>query len=176
MLAEIAPQVSMASVNLIEKIVSGAQTGADRAGLDFAFENGIAHGGWCPKGRKAEDGTIDFRYLLTETPSASYPQRTEWNVRDADATGIFSLAAVLTGGSKKTVEFAKKTGPLNQGMTVEARGISIYREMRWILGSGLYKNRSRNLSGIQRASAKIVRPICAWKTKSTSGSQKPPCR
>ena len=50
------------------KIVSGGQTGADRAALDFAIGHGIPHGGWCPKGRKAEDGPIDPRYELTETP------------------------------------------------------------------------------------------------------------
>src|SRR5512139_1952957 len=71
-------------VALVEKIVSGGQTGADRAGLDFAIEHGIPHFGWCPKGRKAEDGSIDWRYDLKETPSSDYPQRTEWNVRDSD--------------------------------------------------------------------------------------------
>ena len=56
----------------IEKIVSGGQTGADRAALDFAIERSIEHGGWCPQGRKAEDGTIDPRYNLQETPSSGY--------------------------------------------------------------------------------------------------------
>jgi hypothetical protein len=65
-------------------------------------------GGWCPKGRKAEDGPIDLKYPLKETPSASYLQRTEWNVRDSDATVLFSIESALTGGSKKTVEFARK--------------------------------------------------------------------
>lgn len=59
------------------RIVSGGQTGADRAALDFAIEHSIPHSGWCPKGRKAEDGTIPARYQLTETPSAAYIQRTE---------------------------------------------------------------------------------------------------
>ena len=63
-------------------------------------------GGWCPKGRKAEDGPIDPKYSLKETPSASYIQRTEWNVRDSDATVLFSIEPTLTGGSKETVEFA----------------------------------------------------------------------
>jgi len=67
---------------VIEKVISGGQTGADRAALDFAIAHGIPYGGWCPAGRLAEDGTIDARYILKETPSASYPQRTEWNVRD----------------------------------------------------------------------------------------------
>jgi hypothetical protein len=97
-------------VNLIEKIISGGQTGADRAALDFAVEHGIPHGGWCPKGRKAEHGSIAWRYDLKETPSADYAQRTEWNVRDSDGTVIFSFGPTLTGGSKKTAEFAQKHG------------------------------------------------------------------
>ena len=92
----------------IERIVSGAQTGADRAALDLAIERGIPHGGWCPRGRKAEDGTIDPRYNLQETPSSNYVQRTEWNARDSDGTVVFSIAPILTGGSKKTVELAQK--------------------------------------------------------------------
>ncbi len=93
---------------LLDKIVSGGQTGADRAALDWAIENGIPHGGWCPKGRMAEDGPIPKRYNLTETPSRDYPQRTEWNARDSDGTVVFSIAPILSGGSKKTVSFAKK--------------------------------------------------------------------
>jgi Circularly permutated YpsA SLOG family len=92
----------------IEKLISGAQSGADRAALDFAIDHRIPHGGWCPLGRKAEDGTIDPRYNLQETPSSGYVQRTEWNARDSDGTVVFSIAPVLTGGSKKTVELAHK--------------------------------------------------------------------
>jgi hypothetical protein len=65
-------------------------------------------GGWCPKGRKAEDGTIDPKYPLKESSSVSYLQRTEWNVRDSDGTVVFSIVPILSGGSKKTVEFARK--------------------------------------------------------------------
>jgi hypothetical protein len=91
-----------------QRIVSGGQTGADRAALDFAIAHGIPHGGWCPRGRKAEDGRIDGRYQLKETPSSSYVLRTERNVRDSDGTVVFSIAAGLTGGSKRTVELAQK--------------------------------------------------------------------
>jgi hypothetical protein len=90
------------------KIVSGGQTGADRAALDWALAHGVPCGGWCPKGRKAEDGPIDPKYPLKETPSSSYLQRTEWNVRDSDATVLFSTESDLTGGSKRTMEFARK--------------------------------------------------------------------
>ncbi len=62
---------------VLEKIISGGQTGADKAALDFAIKGGIPHGGWCPKGHRAKDGPIDDRYQLKETPSSNYLQRTE---------------------------------------------------------------------------------------------------
>jgi len=91
-------------------VVSGGQTGADRAALDWAISRGVPHGGWCPRGRRAEDGRIDGRYRLTETPREEYLQRTEWNVRDADGTVIVSLSGSLTGGSRKTAELAARQG------------------------------------------------------------------
>lgn len=107
----------------IERIVSGGQTGADRAALDVAIALGIPHGGWCPKGRRAEDGPIPDRYNLTETPSTDYLQRTERNVRDSDATVVFSIDPVLTRGSRRTAEFAVQLGNpwlhLHGGMTME---------------------------------------------------------
>ncbi|MBA4150339.1 MAG: putative molybdenum carrier protein [Verrucomicrobia bacterium] len=93
---------------VIKKIISGGQTGADRAGLDFAIANGVPHGGWCPAGRFAEDGKIPKRYALRETPGANYPERTEFNVRDSDGTVIFSLAGELAGGSRLTYWMAIK--------------------------------------------------------------------
>ena len=91
-------------------IISGGQTGADRAGLDFAISHNIPHKGWCPKGRKAENGRISTQYQLQETPSSAYLQRTEWNARDSSGTVIFTMSRELTGGSKKTAEFASKHG------------------------------------------------------------------
>ena len=93
---------------MVSKIISGGQTGADRAALDWAIKRGIPHGGWCPKGRKAEDGTIDHRFNLVETPSDDYAQRTEWNVRDSDATAVFSILRELRGGSLLTVQLAEQ--------------------------------------------------------------------
>jgi hypothetical protein len=72
------------------------------------LSRGIECGGWCPKGRKAEDGRIAAKYPLIETPSANYVQRTEWNVRDTGGTVILSIEHELTGGSRKTAEFAVK--------------------------------------------------------------------
>jgi hypothetical protein len=93
---------------VLQKIISGGQTGADRAALDFAIQRGISHGGWCPRGRLAEDGAIPARYQLSEIPSPDYAQRTEWNVRDSGGTVIFSIACVLTGGSKQTAELTRQ--------------------------------------------------------------------
>jgi len=92
---------------MIERIVSGGQTGADRAALDAALELGVACGGWCPKGRRAEDGRLASRYPLRETTSASYPQRTGWNVRDSDGTLILARGE-LRGGSALTAALARR--------------------------------------------------------------------
>jgi hypothetical protein len=91
-------------------IISGGQTGADRAALDFAIEHDIAHGGWCPRGRLAEDGRIPPRYALRETPSRRYSQRTQWNVRDSDATVAFTIAPATVGGTSLTLACARRCG------------------------------------------------------------------
>ncbi|HPA20373.1 MAG TPA: putative molybdenum carrier protein [Verrucomicrobiae bacterium] len=93
---------------LVEKLVSGGQTGADRAALNAAIALGLPHGGWCPKNRRAENGTIPDHYNLTETPGAGYPVRTEWNVRDSDGTVVLTLGELATGGSRKTIEIARR--------------------------------------------------------------------
>ena len=87
-------------------IVSGGQTGADRAALDWAIARGIDHGGWCPRGRRAEDGAIAARYRLRETPSGEYPQRTEWNVRDSDGTLVLTRGRA-EGGTAFTIALAR---------------------------------------------------------------------
>lgn len=82
----------------------------DRAALDWAMQNGIAHGGWCTKGRRAEDGRIPDRYLLQETPQRHYRQRTKWNVRDAEVTLVITSSSELSGGSLFTRDCADKLG------------------------------------------------------------------
>ena len=94
---------------MIERIVSGGQTGVDRAALDTALALGLPCGGWCPRGRRAEDGEIDPRYPLQETPSADYPQRTEWNVRDSDGTLILTRGRP-SGGTALTITLARRHG------------------------------------------------------------------
>lgn len=91
----------------LKKIISGGQTGVDRAALDAAIACNFEYGGWIPKGRLAEDGPIPFSYVLNETPLADSRQRTEWNVRDSDATLIISTLP-LTGGTKFTETCAEK--------------------------------------------------------------------
>ena len=95
---------------ILRKIVSGGQTGSDRAALDWAISRGVPHGGWCPKGRRAEDGPIPAPYALQETESASYFVRTERNVVDSDGTVVFSIQPLFSGGSKKTAEFPRNHG------------------------------------------------------------------
>jgi hypothetical protein len=87
---------------IIRKIISGGQTGADRAAFDAALALGLPIGGWVPKGRKAEDGVIPAHYSnLRETDADDYESRTRLNVREADATLILSHGP-LTGGSQLT--------------------------------------------------------------------------
>src|SRR5208283_1924431 len=74
----------LCTVTTVERVISGGQTGADRGGLDAAIDLGLSHGGFCPKGRRAEDGTIPKRYKLEETASADYADRTRKNVKTAD--------------------------------------------------------------------------------------------
>ena len=94
---------------MISKIISGGQTGADRAALDVAIDYGIPHGGWIPKGRKTEDGILPDKYNLQEMPTSSYPKRTEKNILDSDGTLIISHGE-LTGGSALTRKLATKHG------------------------------------------------------------------
>jgi len=92
---------------MIELIMAGGQSGADRAALDVAIALGIPHGGWCPKNRIAEDGRIPEIYNLKETPSEEYPMRTELNIRDSDATVIFLNGGVGVG-SLLTMDLARR--------------------------------------------------------------------
>jgi hypothetical protein len=92
---------------MILKIISGGQTGVDRAALDAGLRYGIPVGGCCPAGRKAEDGTIPERYPLTELESPDYATRTEKNVVDSDATLVLNLGN-LADGTELTVQLARK--------------------------------------------------------------------
>lgn len=92
----------------VEKIISGGQTGVDRSALDFALKYKIDCGGWCPKGRKAEDGNIPENYPLQETSTRKSAKRTELNVKDSDGTLIISCRNELIEGTKLTEEYCVK--------------------------------------------------------------------
>lgn len=89
------------------KILSGGQTGADRAALDAAIDLGLPLAGWLPRGRKTEDGPLPPRYALREMDSDSYRDRTEKNIIDSDGTLIVSFGPP-TGGSALTEALALK--------------------------------------------------------------------
>ena len=94
---------------MLNKIVSGGQTGVDRAALDVGLALGLAVGGGCPRGRRAEDGRIPDRYPLTETPEPDYEVRTRRNSEDADGTLILNRGT-LDGGTALTVAHARRIG------------------------------------------------------------------
>jgi hypothetical protein len=91
------------------KVVSGGQSGVDRAALDAGRAVALPLGGWCPRGRKAEDGPIHPSYPLDETPDEDYAQRTEWNVRDADGTLVLTRGRA-SGGTAFTIAVARRLG------------------------------------------------------------------
>ena len=90
---------------MIEKVVSGGQSGVDRAALDIAIRNELPHGGWCPSGRRAEDGRIGKHYHLTEAATSEYAERTRLNVRDSDGSLILTRGRPC-GGTALTLEYA----------------------------------------------------------------------
>jgi len=94
---------------MLRRIISGGQTGVDRAALDAALELGLPCGGYCPAGRRAEDGPIPRRYPLEETSSPSYAARTWANVRLADATLVLSPGPPR-GGTALTVCACQRLG------------------------------------------------------------------
>lgn len=113
------------------KIVSGGQTGVDRAALDAAIELSMKHGGWCPRGRRAEDGAIHSRYKLMETESGEYLERTRRNIEDSDGTLILNTGT-LEGGTALTRQFADKTG--KPCLVVDPQSTdTIERVRQWIM-------------------------------------------
>lgn len=95
---------------MIQKIISGGQTGVDRAALDVSIKLNIPHGGWCPKGRKAEDGVISAQYNLIETESDDYSERTKANINDSSGTLIVvpSLPLNVNDGTILTIDYVNQ--------------------------------------------------------------------
>jgi hypothetical protein len=94
---------------MVRRIVSGGQTGVDRAALDFAIRRGIPHGGYCPKGRRSESGRIADRYRLIECASPDYAMRTALNVVHSDGTLILSRGEP-EGGTQLTAALCGQYG------------------------------------------------------------------
>ena len=115
------------------EIRSGGQTGVDRAALDAAIDAGIPCGGWCPAGRRAEDGPIPARYALDETDSCDYAERTRLNVRDSHATLIVTRGPP-TGGTAMTEDIAHEMGRARQIVDLSAAGFDPDRSADEVFG------------------------------------------
>jgi hypothetical protein len=136
--------VSPRHPRLPTRIVSGGQSGVDRAALDVALEMGIEAGGWSPAGPPPEDGPIAARYPLRETPEARPGQRTEWNVRDSDATLIICRGKpAAESGTAYTAEMAVKHG--RPCLLVDpGDGEAVHRAVSWLREHGI---RTLNVAG-----------------------------
>src|SRR3972149_2892537 len=118
---------------LVSRIVSGGQTGADRAALDWAIRNDVPHGGWCPRGRQAEDGVLPAKYELRETEATDYRQRTRQNVTDSNGTLVVNLGT-LEGGTLKTVTLGKSLRRPHLVLQLDAgvRDEDVQRLLDWL--------------------------------------------
>jgi hypothetical protein len=155
---------------VIERIVSGGQTGADRAGLEAAITLGLRHGGWCPRGRRAEDGEIPARYSLVEVPSDTYDERTRLNVRDSDGTVVFTRGP-LAGGSRLTAEEALRIGKpcllLDSDRIAPGGGDAVRELLEWI---DQYRIRVLNVAGPRESQAPgIERAVASFVTSALGG-------
>jgi hypothetical protein len=150
------------------KIISGGQTGVDRAALDFAIQHGYEHGGWCPRGRLAENGVIPLIYELRETESAEYEERTEKNVVDSDATLIVVRKRELSGGTAFTKICAEQHGrPLlvvceRDGVSKSAVALSKFIER--------HKVRTLNIAGPRESQAPGIGKFVVALLKVASGN------
>ncbi len=148
----------------VRQIVSGGQTGVDRAGLDAALALGLAVGGWCPRGRRAEDGPIPGRYPLTETASAAYRVRTRLNVRDSDATLILCRGP-LTGGTRLTASLARNMGrPLrvaDLSRRVQAPAAAIWLRRHGVLRLNIAGPRESQAPGIGAEARRFLMRVLA---------------
>ena len=151
---------------MLTTIISGGQSGVDRAALDVALQLNLACRGWCPRGRLSEQGQIPNRYPLEETPSADPAQRTKWNVRDADATLILA-AGVLAGGTALARDCAVRqekphlvVDPTGASIAV-ATEISEWLDAREIRILNVAGPRESASPGIYDAAAKLLRAVLA---------------
>ncbi len=133
---------------IIDKIISGGQTGVDRAALDVALAHGFPCGGWVPRGRRAEDGPLDARYPMMETPEADYDVRTGKNVVDSDGTLILTRGEP-TGGTKLTLDLAADMGRPYHIVDLK-RGHSPLAALKWLEAR---QPRTLNIAGPRESEA-----------------------
>lgn len=131
------------------QVISGGQTGVDRAALDVALDLGWPVGGWCPLHRRAEDGRIPLIYPLQETQARSYAVRTEWNVRDSDGTLVLVLDEI-SSGTQLTIAAA--------GRLVKPCRIEYLRELQGGAGSGRLSLSSGSFPSLSQR----VTDVVAW--------------
>ena len=116
---------------MLQKIISGGQTGVDRAGLDAALSCHFPTGGWCPKGRRAEDGPISPEYPLIETPETDYQFRTAKNITESDGTLVI-IYQKPDAGTRLTINLAKKTGKPFYIVKLDQNNIQTPEIIHWI--------------------------------------------
>lgn len=142
---------------LVKKVISGGQTGVDRAGLDAAIESNIEHGGFAPKRRIAEDGMIPDKYNLQELPKGGYPARTKKNVESSNGTLIFCQGKPKTG-TKLTADYAKRINKPFLVLDVDAVNIHTAARLiqEWVKKE---KIEILNVAGPRQSTAPIVSSI-----------------
>jgi len=143
-------------------IVSGGQTGVDRAALDVALELGLNCGGWCPRGRRAEDGPIPNRYPLHETPSPYYPVRTRCNVRDSDATLVLTRGRPDRGTKLTCVVAERLKKPLlvlDLNKPVRCNHVHKWMTDHRVCALNVAGPRESSQPGIQAQAADILRKL-----------------
>jgi hypothetical protein len=140
----------------LTKIISGGQTGVDRGALEAGLKLGIEIGGYCPKGRLAEDGTISDKYPMVELTTKTYPPRTKRNIAESDGTLIL-VRGKMGQGTKLTVKTAMSTGKPLMAVDITSQNPNNGELMKWINELGIKVlnvagSREKSDPGIQKAS------------------------
>jgi hypothetical protein len=172
----------MTSVALL---ISGGQTGVDRGALIGAAIQGVKHGGWCPKGRLAEDGKIPPEFPMTEATSDKYEDRTRLNVECADATLILTYEREPTGGTKLTLDLAQQIQQpvmvmtLERAATIEQDKAAAKAIRAWIAAKqpktlNVAGPRESKAAGIKDHAAQVISLVFQTRAKCVCGRQIPP--
>jgi predicted Rossmann fold nucleotide-binding protein DprA/Smf involved in DNA uptake len=142
-------------------VISGGQTGVDRAALDVALELGLRCTGWCPRGRLAEDGPLPARYPLRETPSSEYPQRTRWNIRDADGTLILHAGGLDRGSAltERIAEQLRRPVLVLDARTADPSAIRDWMDAHAIARLNVAGPRESRSPGIYERASRLLRAV-----------------